>query len=146
MADNSRFLAYAAKERHQQSVQRARDVLRRFDRDGVPVTFVSVAAAAAVSRSWLYREPTLRAEILRSRSSAPTPPVPFVPAAQRTSASSQRLRIDALNDELQRFREDNANLRLQLERALGERRVTKATNGPMATISSVRDMSPTQTT
>jgi len=73
-------------------------------------------------------------------------PVPLPTAAKRTSASSQRLRIDALNDELQWLREDNANLRLQLERSLGERRTTKATNGPMTTISSVRAMSLTQTT
>jgi len=88
----------------------------------------------------------IRAEILRSRAIAPTPPCAARPAAQRTSASSQRLRIDALNDELQRLREDNANLRSQLERSLGERRSMKAANGPMATISSVRDMSLTQTT
>jgi hypothetical protein len=146
VADNSRFIVHAAKERHRRSVERVLDVLRRFDRDGVPITFVGVAAAASVSRTWLYREPTLRAEILRRRSTAPTPPTPLVPVAQRATAGSQQRKIEALNEELRWFREDNARLRAQLERSLGEQRFTTARRGPVATISSVDDMSPTQTT
>ena len=96
--DNSRFIVRAAKERHRTSMERVLEVLRRFDRDGTPITFVAVAAAASVSRPWLYREPTLRAEILRSRTAAPAHPL--VPAAQRASAESQRRKIEALNEEL----------------------------------------------
>jgi hypothetical protein len=146
VADNSRFLIHAAKERNQHSVQRVLDVLRRFDRDGVPITFAAVATAASVSRSWLYRQPTLRPEILRYRGAAPAPQAPIVPAAQRSSAHSQRQRNDTLNDEIRWLREDNARLRSQLERSLGQQRLTNATKAPASTISSVRDMSPTQTT
>jgi hypothetical protein len=147
VADDSRFLIHAAKERNQHSVQRVLDVLRRFDRDGVPITFVGVATAASVSRSWLYREPILRPEILRYRGTAPAQQqTPIVPAAQRSSAQSQRQRNDTLNEEIRWVRQDNARLRSQLERSLGEQRLTSATKGPAATISSVRDMSPTQTT
>lgn len=127
VADNSRFLIDAAKERNQHSVQRVLDVLRRFDRDGVPITFIGVATAASVSRSWLYREPTLRPEIVRYRTTAPGPQAPTVPAAQRGSAQSQRQRNEALNEEIRWLREDNARLRSQLERSLGEQRLTKAT-------------------
>ena len=59
--DNSRLIVHAANERHRTGVERVLEVLRRFDRDGTPITFVAVAAAASVSRPWLYREPTLRA-------------------------------------------------------------------------------------
>ena len=74
------------------------EVLRRFDRDGVPITFVGVAAAASVSRPWLYREPQLRGEILRHRSTATRPPTPLVPVAQRASAQSQHQKITVLNE------------------------------------------------
>jgi len=143
--DNSRFIVHAAKERHRTSVERVLEVLRRFDRDGVPITFVGVAAAASVSRPWLYREPALRSEILRCRSIAATPSKPLVPAAQRASAESQRQKIEALNEELRWFRQDNARLHSELERSLGERRLATAGKGSVTTISSVSDMSPTET-
>jgi hypothetical protein len=144
--DNSRFIVHAAKERHRTSVDRVLQVLRRFDRDGTPVTFAAVAAAASVSRPWLYREPTLHTEILRLRGAAPVAAAPLVPAAQRASAESQRRKIEALNEELRSIRQDNANLRSQLERTLGEQRMATATKRPSATISSLSDMSPRQTT
>ena len=144
--DNSRFIVHAAKERHRISVDRVLQVLRRFDRDGTPVTFAAVAAAASVSRPWLYREPTLHAEILRLRRTAPVAPTPLVPTAQRATAESQRRKIEALNDELRSVRQDNANLRSQLERSLGEQRLATTAKRPSATISSVSDMSPKQTT
>ena len=144
--DNSRFIVHAAKERHRTSVARVLEVLRRFDRDGTPVTFVGVAAAASVSRPWLYREPARRAEILRCRSTAATPSTPTMPAAQRASAESQRRKIETLNEEIRWFRQDNARLRSQLERSLGEQRLATARSPSVATISSVSDMSPTQTT
>lgn len=146
MTDNSRFIVHAAKQRHRQSVERVLKVLRRFDRDGVPITFVAVAAAASVSRPWLYREPALRAEILRRRNAAQTPSTPLVPAAQRATAESQQRKIEALNEELRSFRDDNARLRSQLERSLGEQRVATTTRPSLATISRVDDMSPKQTT
>jgi hypothetical protein len=146
MPDNSRFIVQAAKERHRTSVERVREVLRRFDRDGTPVTFVSVAAAASVSRPWLYREPTLRAEIQRARQAAPTTPTPLVPAAQRATADSHQRKIETLNQQLRTARADNARLRSQLERTLGEQRQTAATRPAQTTFASVSHMSPRQTT
>ncbi len=128
------------------SVERVLEVLRRFDRDGTPVTFVGVAAAASVSRPWLYREPALRAEILRCRSTAATPSTLTIPAAQRASADSQRRKIETLNEEIRWLREDNARLHVQLERSLGEQRLASARSPSVPTITSVSDMSPRQTT
>jgi hypothetical protein len=141
--DNSRFIVHAAKERHRQSVDRVLGTLRHFDREGAPVTFVAVANAASVSRTWLYREPTLRAEILRFRTSVPARK-PLVPAAQRASLASQHQQVGALNEEMRRLREENARLRLQLERSLGEQRLATARTVPVATLSPLDDMSPTQ--
>jgi len=134
--DNSRFIVAAAKDRHRTSVERVIAVVRDFDRDGVPITFASVAAAASVSRAWLYREPALRAEILACRSYAAAPSKRLVPAAQRATAESQRQKMDALNQQLRSVRDDNARLRAQLEQLLGQQRLAKATGRPVATIPS----------
>lgn len=84
---NRTALAAAAQQRSQQTRHRAIDTLRRLDAAGNNVTFTSVAQAAHVSRSWLYRQPDLRAEIDRLRASrtatATIHPPPNVPPPNR---------------------------------------------------------------
>jgi len=49
----------------------ATNAIRELDRAGQPITFQAVAVAAGVSRSWLYRNPQMRAgvgPVLRQRS------------------------------------------------------------------------------
>lgn len=60
-ADSSRFIVEAAKERRDAALRRAYEAIDRLDETGQPVTFVAVAAAASVSRAWLYRQPLIRA-------------------------------------------------------------------------------------
>ena len=60
-ADNTHHLRLAAQARHDHALQRAHDAIRTLDRRGQPITFTTVAATAHVSRSWLYRQPELRA-------------------------------------------------------------------------------------
>lgn len=67
MTANSSALATAAQQRAHDTRHRAVDILRRLDAAGETVTFLSVARAARVSRSWLYRQADLRAEIDRLR-------------------------------------------------------------------------------
>ena len=117
-ADNTRFLRHAAQARHDEALRRTRDVIRDLDRRSQPITFSSVAAAADVSRTWLYRQPTLRAAILTHRSPQPG----AVPAAQRSSPASMHARIDALRLEIQHLRAENAALRDHVARALGDQR------------------------
>src|SRR5215472_7940460 len=96
-ADNTRYLARAAAERHQATLERASDAIERLDRTGQPVTFSAVAAAAGVSRAWLYRHPGIRDLISSLRSSSPAT---SSPAAQRATAESLRARLDAARDEI----------------------------------------------
>jgi hypothetical protein len=49
----------------------ARAAIRRLDQQGATINYVTVAAAGGVSRSLLYRDPELRAEI--AASAAPLP-------------------------------------------------------------------------
>jgi hypothetical protein len=118
-ADNTPHLRAAAQARHDRALQRAHDAVRLLDRQGQPITFTAVAATAHVSRSWLYRQPDLRAAISSHRHA--TAGV-AVPAAQRASTESNNARLDTLRLEIERLRAENATLRDHVARALGQRR------------------------
>ena len=131
--DNSRYLIQAARNRHQAALSRARTAIKDLDRSRQPVTFRAVAAAAGVSRAWLYRQPALRAEIEQLRAQAPPASRP-VPAAQRATDQSRQQRIEALLADNARLRAENTRLREHVATLLGDRRAAQI---------SVSDMPPT---
>jgi hypothetical protein len=122
-------LAIAAARRHELTRARAIQALRELDRTGAPVTFAAVAAAAAVSRSWLYTQPDIRDQIQRLRNSTSRIPAAPVPAAQRPTSASQRARLTAALQRNQALTEENARLRRQLARSLGDQRTTRTRTG-----------------
>jgi Family of unknown function (DUF6262) len=123
-ADNSRHVIAAARRRAEQTRQRAVTTLRRMDATGQPITFDAVSRAAGVSRSWLYAQPDLRAEIQRLRQRHPaTPPQQVPPQRQRASDTSLLRRLEAATARIRHLETDNQQLRDALARALGERRV-----------------------
>jgi hypothetical protein len=125
-ADNTRFLVQATRRRSQATRERAIQALRRLAATGDPVTFDTVARTAGVSRSWLYGQSDLRTEVERLRGDARPAPgastAPPIPARQRASDASLRRRLEAVNAEIRRLRQENQQLREQLAWALGERR------------------------
>lgn len=121
--DNSDHLRRAAAERHDATLDRARLAVAELDRSGQPITIASVARAAHVSRSWLYQQPDLRDSINRLRTTGATSPPS--PIAQRATPDSIRQRLDATRQEIRRLRADNAALRDQLARTLGQQRVRR---------------------
>lgn len=123
-ADNTRFLVQAAAVRHLSTMRRARDAIERLDRRGEPVNFAAVAAAAGVSRAWLYSQPEVRSSIERLRTSRRTTAT-SAPSAQRASLASVRQRLDSSREEVTRLRAENAALRDQMARNLGERRAER---------------------
>jgi Family of unknown function (DUF6262) len=127
MSGNSEHLLHAAQAKHAAAIQRAREALRRLDRAGQPITFSSIAQAASVHRSWLYRQPELRAQIERLRANQQPHSPRQVPAAQRASTQSHRERTEALRQETTRLRQENQTLRDQLSRALGAQRQAAVT-------------------
>jgi hypothetical protein len=128
-ADNTRHLLAAARQRAVETRRRAIATLRRLDATGRPVSFDTVAREASVSRSWLYSQPDLRAEIqrLRSRhrSASSTSTSPPIPARQRASEVSLRRRLEAVHAEIRRLRQENQQLREQLAWAHGEARAAR---------------------
>ena len=131
-ADNTHHLLAAARRRAIETRRRAITALRRLEGAGQPVTFDTVAKQAAVSRSWLYSQPDLRAETQRLRGGRPGPgasTAPPVPARQRASEASLRRRLETVNTEIRRLRQENQRLGEQLAWALGERRAAEV-RGP----------------
>lgn len=124
-ADNSARLADAAKQRHELTRSKAIRAIRELAEGSAPITFRSVADHAEVSRSWLYAQPDIKAEIhsLRDR---PTPPqTTRAPARQRGSDASLRRRLEIANQRIRDLTADNQRLRQHLEQALGRNRADK---------------------
>lgn len=65
--DSTAPLIAAAHRRHELTRAKAIRALHELDHAGTPITFEAVAAAAGVSRSWLYRHPDIRDRIRRLR-------------------------------------------------------------------------------
>jgi hypothetical protein len=115
----------AARRRHEVTRAKAVRALRELQHAGAEVSFASVAAAGGISRSWLYAETDLRAEISRLRESTRPAPGPGVPASQRTSQASLRRRLEVAEARVRALQGDNDRLRRQLAHALGEQRRTR---------------------
>ena len=116
-------LSAAASRRHELTRSKAIQALRELDRAGTPVTFAGVAQAAGVSRSWLYTQPDISSQIRRLRQdTGGTGSAGAVPASQRTTDASLRARLTAALDRNKQLADENARLRRQLARALGDQR------------------------
>lgn len=131
-ADNTGPLIAAARNRHELTRAKAIRALRELDRAGTPITFDIVARHAGVSRSWLYSQPDLRADIERLRDATSRAVVAAVPAAQRTSDASLLRRLEAALERNRQLSEDNQRLRRQLAHALGDQRLAEQLDRPPA--------------
>jgi len=120
-------LSEAAARRHELTRSRAVQALRELDRAGVPVTFAGVAQAAGVSRSWLYTQPDISGQIRRLRQEANA--AGGIPSAQRATDASLRARLSAALDRNKQLADENARLRRQLARSLGDQRTARVRSG-----------------
>ncbi|PZS31921.1 MAG: transposase [Pseudonocardiales bacterium] len=121
-ADNSHHLIDASRRRAQVTYRSAVAALRRMDNSGRPITFDALAREANVSRSWLYNQPELRAEIERLRDQPRPAAGRLVPDRQRSSDASLLRRVEVATQRIRELETDNKRLRHALAEALGERR------------------------
>ncbi len=122
-ADNSAHIIAAARRRAEGARGRAMSALRSLDASGQPVTFSTVAAAASVSRSWLYAQDDLRGQIERLRTRQQRAQAsPLVPDRQHATHASLLRRLEAATARIRVLESENRQLREALERALGEQR------------------------
>jgi len=123
-------LSEAAARRHELTRSRAVQALRELDRSGTRVTFAGVAQAAGISRSWLYTQPDISSQIRRLRQETKAAPsAGGIPAAQRATDASLRARLTAALDRNRQLADENARLRRQLARALGDQRSARTRTG-----------------
>jgi Family of unknown function (DUF6262) len=123
-------LAQAAARRHELTRARAVQALRELDRSGAPVTFASVARAAGISRSWLYTQPDISSQIRRlQQETNGVGSAGAIPAGQRATDASLRARLAAALDRNRQLADENARLRRQLTRALGDQRSSRTRSG-----------------
>jgi hypothetical protein len=95
-----------------------RRALTELDAARQPVNISQVAAAAGVSRQWLYDSP-FRKEIEELRRGSGRATSQPRPARESASENSLRSQLDTLRARLKETRAENAALRAELERALG---------------------------
>ena len=94
------------------------------------MTFAGVAQAAGISRSWLYTQPDIGSQIRRLRQETNAGGSGgAVPAGQRTTDASLRARLTTALDRNKQLADDNARLRRQLARALGDQRSARTRSG-----------------
>ncbi|MDE8671097.1 DUF6262 family protein [Pseudarthrobacter sp. H3Y2-7] len=120
-SDRTTNLAAATRRRVTETRARARAALRRLDREGAVINYVTVAKAAGVSRALLYRDRELREEIDNLRDRTPTT-APRQPASQRMSQASRDELLAALRTAIHDLRTENHALRTRLAAVLGEER------------------------
>jgi Family of unknown function (DUF6262) len=123
-------LSEAAARRHELTRSRAVQALRELDRAGTPVTFAGVAQAAGISRSWLYTQADISSQIRRLRHKTnDAGSAGAIPAGQRSTDASLRARLSAALDRNKQLSDENARLRRQLARALGDQRAAGNRSG-----------------
>ncbi len=121
-ADNSAHVIAAARRRSAATRRRAAAALRRLDAAGQPISFDALAREAQVSRSWLYAQPDLRAEVERLRDQRRPRAQQRIPGRQRATEASLQCRLELATERVRQLEADNRRLRDALAEALGERR------------------------
>jgi hypothetical protein len=120
--DNTAPIIAAARRRRELTRAKAIRALRELRHAGTPVTFEAVAREAGVSRSWLYAQHDIRAEIQQLRDATARTPARPVPAGQRASDASLLARLETVLARNRELASENHRLRRQLANALGDRR------------------------
>ncbi len=123
-ADNSRHLAKAARSRAEQTRRRAVTALRHLTNTEQTLTVTLLAQRAGVSRSWLYTQADLLAQIREEHPQQAT--ATTVPTRQAASDGSLRQRLQLAHQRIRELEGDNQQLRHALSQALGDQRVRHA--------------------
>jgi len=126
-AERSAHLRAAARQRAEETLARANAALERLAASGEPVSVAGAAAAAGVSRSWLYTRPELLERIAALARERPRPARgAALPAAQRASTASLHRRLELAHQRIRQLSDENRELRDELARAYGQARAQRA--------------------
>lgn len=119
---NTSGLVAHAQKRREATLQRVEAVLTAMVHEGKTISFATVAAAADVTKTYLYSQTQIRARIEALRDSERAQPrrAPLAPAAGKTDASKDLLilakeqRIHELEEEVRQLKKERNALLGQL--------------------------------
>jgi hypothetical protein len=127
LADNAHYLVEHARQRRQETLERARRALAELAETGQSVTVAELASRAGVSRSWIYTQPELRDQIQQqqrshsdSRSARQT--------AIRASDESLHRRLTLAHERITELRKENQQLRDSLAHVHGQLRAARTSS------------------
>jgi hypothetical protein len=127
-ADRTHHLAEHARQRHDQTLQRAQQMLTELADTGEQVTVALLANRARVSRSWIYTQPALR-DRLRQLQQQHTSAGVVRDTVTRATDDSLRQRLALAHERINQLRTENQQLRDALAHAHGQLRVARTDLG-----------------
>lgn len=122
-ADNTAALAAYRARRSQAMSARVEQAIRQLQHSRARLSLATVARAAGVSRSWLYR--SHHAAVIQQLRDDDQPRIGTQPksvTSRRASEASLAARLETALADNRRLRTENHDLRRQLELALGAQR------------------------
>jgi predicted nucleic acid-binding Zn-ribbon protein len=123
--DQIERLTANARLRSEQTLQKAHDALAAMAARGDAVTVASLAKNADVSRSWIYTQPELRERIEQLHQASARPPRSGT--ASRASLDSLKRRLDLAYQRIGQLRDENGQLRREVEQLHGQLRDRRQT-------------------
>lgn len=110
-------LKNAAKRKRERTLQHVNEALLEMEKNGLPITFSSVAKVAGVSRMWLYNESKICTLISGQKDKSN-----LIEKAlnQKKSIVGKNKEIETLTRRIDAMKEEIRTLKLQLEAAYGE--------------------------
>ncbi len=118
---NVEGLRRSARRKHEETVRRTEDGMRRLVEQGRAVNFRTVADVAGVSTAWLYQQPQIKRQIQHLRAQDTSRgPFPAKEPKERRSDASKDAMIATLQQRVKRLESENGELRRQVEVAYGQ--------------------------
>jgi hypothetical protein len=127
-AERPQHLADHARQRHEQTLRRAQQMLTELADAGERVTIALLASRAGVSRSWIYTQPTLRdriRELGQQHASAGL----IRQTVLRATDDSLLRRLALAHERISELRTENLQLRDALAHAHGQLREARLNAG-----------------
>jgi Family of unknown function (DUF6262) len=122
-ADNTDRLRRASRQRAEQTRARALAALETMG--SAPITVARLAAAAGVSRSWIYTQPELLERTSVGATERPPRHDVEIPETQRASTTSLQRRLEIAHHRVRQLTHENSQLRDELSLAYGRLRAER---------------------